>query len=87
MPIYILIEIDTDLRSGQHHAQATAYRTRRRAEQALRDQYAEAYHGLHLAGEAMTVADQGFTGEKLATATIVTEHDEYEWKIEEGTVQ
>lgn len=40
MPIYILIEIDTDLRSGRHHAQATAYRTRRRAEQALRDQYA-----------------------------------------------
>lgn len=87
MPIYILIEIDTDLRSGQHHAQATAYRTRRRAEQALRDQYTEAYQGLHLAGEAMTVADQGLTGEKLATATIVTEHDEYEWKIEEGTVQ
>ena len=87
MPIYILIEIDTDLRSVQHHAQATAYRTRRRAEQALRDQYAEAYQGLHLAGETMTVADQGLTGEKLATATIVTEHDEYEWKIEEGTVQ
>ena len=87
MPIYILIEIDTDLRSGQHHAQATAYRTRRRAEQALRDQYAEAYQGFHLAGETMTVADQGFTGEKLATATIGTEHDEYEWKIEEGTVQ
>lgn len=87
MPIFILIEIDTDRHSGRHHAQATAYRTRRRAEQALRDQYAEAYQGLRLAGETMTVADQGFKGEQLATATIVTEHNEYQWKIEEGTIQ
>lgn len=87
MTVYTLVELDTDLDTHQHTIHVLNFKDQAQAQRALHHNYEDTYHGLSNSSSIIQIADQGFHGEHLASATLVTENNAYYWYIKESRLQ